>query len=79
MTQFEKDTPQVGSGKTGGSLSVRIDIYEIYAPAIMTFYQISVLFSELLFSFLLPVHAVNLIFLYGNPHFLAVHPAYFPL
>ena len=79
MTQFERDTPPGGGRKTGGSLSICIDIYETYTLSILTFYPTSVLISELLFSFPLLTHAVNLIFLYGNPHFLVLHPVYFPL
>lgn len=79
MTQFERDTPQGVGGKTGGSLSICIDIYDTYALSILTFYPIYVLFPELMLLFPLLAHAVYLILLYGNPHFLASQPVYFPL
>lgn len=46
MTLFEEDTPQGIGGKTGGSLSLCIDIYDTYTLSILTFHLKNVAFQN---------------------------------
>lgn len=50
MSQFERDTPHGGGRKTGGSLSICIDIYDTYTLSILTFHLRNAVFQNIIIT-----------------------------
>lgn len=50
MTLFEGDTPQGVGGKTGGSLSLCIDIYDTYTLSILAFHLKNAVFQNIIIT-----------------------------